>query len=76
VAQITHDFQEWVSEQENWAGPFVVAHARCRKWAVVTNERWSRSPIPSRVKIPNVCDRYGVECLSFIDLIRREEWTF
>lgn len=76
VARITADYPDWVSEQANWADPFVIAHAWHRGWTVVTEERLSRSPIQARTKIPNVCQDYDVPCLTFVELARRENWIF
>jgi hypothetical protein len=75
VVQIAADFPDWSSEGKNAADPFVIAHASTRGWAVVTDERWSRSPEPRNVNIPNVCRHLGVECLTFLEMARREGWT-
>jgi hypothetical protein len=75
VAQIAEDFPDWSSERVNWADPFVIAHAATRGWIVVTDEHWSRSPLPERAKIPNVCHHLGVECIGFLDMARREHWA-
>ncbi len=76
VAEIAREFPDWSSEQQNWADPFVIAHGRCRGWTVVTDEHWSRSPISARTKIPNVCHYFNIKCVSFLDMARREGWTF
>jgi hypothetical protein len=69
------------------ADPYVIALALARqksggaeplyeqdKHIVVTQE------VPSgaggKPKIPNVCHAYGLECISLIELFRREGWTF
>jgi len=56
------------------ADPFVIAVARAHKCAVVTGE--SRSGKLDKPRIPDVCDALGVKCYSFLELIRREGWTF
>lgn len=76
VARISVDYPDWSSQQANWADPFVIAHAFTRGWTVVTNERFSRSPIPARISIPNVCADFGIECISFVEMARRESWVF
>lgn len=76
VEEIAVAFPEWSSEQQNWADPFVIGHAWLREWTVVTDEHWSRSPLAERAKIPNVCQHFGVECVSFLELARRESWQF
>lgn len=57
------------------ADPFVIALSVVRGASVVTAEahRKSESKAP---KIPDVCDHYNVPCLSFLDLIKAEGWTF
>lgn len=55
------------------ADPFVIAVARVRGIAVVTAEgRGSET----RPKIPDVCEDYGVPCMTLLDLIRTEGWAF
>lgn len=76
VAKIAREFEDWSSEQANWADPYVIGHAHARGWTVVTNERFSTSPLPARTKIPNVCERLAVPCVNFIDWARAEGWTF
>lgn len=56
------------------ADPFVIALARVHGCAVVTGERPSGSL--RRPKIPDVCRAVGVECLSVLELIRKEGWVF
>lgn len=56
------------------ADPFVIALARLNEAVVVTEE--TRSPNPSRPKIPNVCDSLGVRTFNFLDLIRENRWVF
>lgn len=56
------------------ADPFVIALARIASCAVVTGERPTHSP--SRPNIPDVCRALGVECLSLLEVLRREGWSF
>lgn len=57
------------------ADPFVIALAQTRnpRLAVVTGEKGGS---PQRPKIPFVCQQEGVECLSFLEMIRKEGWKF
>ncbi|MDT8878749.1 DUF4411 family protein [Halomonas saccharevitans] len=50
--------------------PFIIATALCNKCSVVTEEKFSNSPV--RPKIPNVCKAVGVECITIVDMFRRE----
>jgi len=57
------------------ADPFVIALSIVRGASVVTAETHRR--VESKApKIPDVCDHYQVPCLSFLDLIRAEGWSF
>ena len=51
--------------------PFIIATALYNECALVTEEKISNSPI--RPKIPNVCKALGVECITIIEMFRREE---
>lgn len=55
------------------ADPWVIALARARQFAVVTlEERGSEN----RPKIPDVCQHYGVRCLTLVDFFRECGWKF
>lgn len=57
----------------NRADPFVIAVAELRDAMVVTGESPGSQRKP---KIPTVCADRGVECVPFVDIIKREGWTF
>jgi hypothetical protein len=61
------------------ADPFLIALVLAKQeeqtlfpgtYAVVSQE--SRKGI----KIPHVCEHYGVECLRYLDMFREEQWAF
>jgi len=54
------------------ADPFVIASAHERGGSVVTEER----NIANAGKIPNVCARFGVDCINVETLMEREGWSF
>jgi hypothetical protein len=58
----------------NKADPFVIATARAKGIAVVTEEgsRGNRN----RPKIPLVCEHFEVECMTVLDYIEQQGWTF
>jgi hypothetical protein len=58
----------------NRADPFVVAVARLRAATVVTGE--GSDGTEDRPKIPYVCGKLGLPCITFTDLIRVEGWVF
>lgn len=55
------------------ADPFVIALAAIRDFVVVTQERGGTAQKP---RIPSVCTARGVECISMLEVIRRESWSF
>lgn len=71
-------YDEWIPEDRsrNVADAFVVALARVRKWPVVSGEKWSNSPNPAKVAIPNVCDALRVHHFSFLEMLQDLRWTF
>ena len=54
------------------ADPFVIAKAAVDGCAVVTVERFKENS----AKIPNICEHFGIECLSLEDFMERESWQF
>ncbi len=57
------------------ADPWVIAHAMAEKAVVVTKENYEVNPT-KRVKIPNVCQALGIECIDDFELIRRLNLRF
>ncbi len=53
------------------ADPWLVAKAASMDYAVVTHEKLLDPNIRRKVKIPNVCDAFGVECIDTFDLLNR-----
>jgi len=70
------NYQRLVEDRKGTYGadPFVIALAKVENLAVVTGEKASQNP--SKPKIPDVCDELEIECLSILDLMRREGWRF
>ena len=68
------------------ADPWVVAHAMAEDKRepdlfvaglvkVVSHERITNKK-KGKVKIPDVCKRYNIECITFPELVRLEGWVF
>lgn len=78
VADILAVHPQWVptDRSRNMADPFVVAVARAKGCTVVSGELWGNSPRPDRVKIPNVCDSFGIQHIQFLDMMREQGWVF
>ena len=53
---------------------YLVAHALATGYGVVTHE--VRSASRKKIKLPDVCDGLGVECLTPFALLRREQARF
>jgi len=54
------------------ADPWVIAHARDESGRVVTLEvREAPTKSVKRAKIPDVCDHFGIECLTPYEMLRR-----
>ena len=58
-------------KRKSGADPFVVAAAVVEGAAVVTEEK--KSGGPHKVKIPDVCVVFDVECFPLLELLRRED---
>lgn len=54
------------------ADPFVIAKAATERRCVVTMEQYKKNG----VKIPNICEHFGVDCLSLEAFMEREGWEF
>ena len=67
VDEITATHVNWVSNSDHWADPWVIAEAKCRGWAVVTQEKG---------KMLEVCRQHLVEVMDILGMIRREGWRF
>lgn len=57
----------------NGADPFVIGLARLTSGTVVTEERPRSITSP---RIPDVCNALGIRCLSLVDFVREQGWTF
>jgi hypothetical protein len=71
-------YPDWIpaDRSRNVADAFVVALAVVRGCAVVSGEKWSNSPLPERVKIPNVCHGLGIRHMTFLEMVQELGWTF
>ncbi len=56
------------SRKSNGADPFVIALAKLKKCTLVSDE--TRAGDGQPVKIPNVCEAYGVRLIKFVDFLR------
>lgn len=59
--------------QRSLGDPWVIVLAKQHNCVVVTSENGGTDDRP---KIPSVCRAMGIECISILELIRRERWSF
>ncbi len=64
-----HKFLVDNTKQRSLADPWVIAHAINEKACVVTKEEKVRAINSQRIKIPNVCDNMGVQCINDFQMI-------
>ena len=79
VAQIfsVQHFQQLIGAKQRLRGrpvadPFVIASAHSRNATVVTEE----SLKPNAARIPNVCQHFGIACMSIEQMMEMEGWEF
>ena len=53
---------------------FLVAHAKVRRFSVVTRERYEKNT--NKVKIPNICEKMGIRCVPIATMLRNEKAQF
>lgn len=59
-----------LKKKKSSADPFVIAAAKAYGYTVVTEEKPSGGP--PKKKIPDVCKIEGVECITLLEMLRRE----
>lgn len=79
VAQIygVKHFQQNIEQKKLFRGgktadPFVIAKAATSGGTVVTLEEYK----PNAAKIPNICEHFGIPCLSLEEFMEAEGWEF
>lgn len=75
--EIAEKHPEWVSGTQNYADPFVIAHAKIETRTIVTNEtRKGVGFLDKNAKIPNIADEVDVSCLTFLDFLKEKQLIF
>lgn len=76
VSSILASFEKLVDTRSNRSAgdPFVIALAQLHKCAVVTGEKATGRP--DRPNVPDVCQALHVPCISLLDMIRQQGWSF
>ena len=57
------------------ADPHLIAYALEHRYTIVTHEK-PASEADKRVKIPDVCNKFGIECIDPFEMLRREKARF
>lgn len=74
VKEVLKNFPNLVDpNKEEEADPFVVTLAKIEGCSVVTSEKMGSIDKP---KIPDVCKRYGIKCLSLQEFFREQKWAY
>lgn len=70
------NYQRLVEDRKgtNGADPFVIALAQSENLIVVTGEKATMNI--SKPKIPDVCRDLNIQCISILELMRKEGWKF
>ena len=72
LEEIVRKFPAYAEEVRNLADPAVIALAKVKGLTVLTSEKWVSNPGPTKPKIPNVCEDFGVKCLDIDNYCRAE----
>ena len=73
-----YDDAHWIRDFLDGADPWVVAQAKSNNLIVVTTEgkksteeiNKATNRFRGRIKIPNICDHFGIKCISTFELLR------
>jgi hypothetical protein len=69
------DFRPKKTPRVDWADPWVIALAIENGYTVISHE--TRKQLQEKTHyIPDICDDYDVEHVTFLELIKNEGWTF
>jgi len=62
-----------IKPKKYYADPWIIAQAKVKKLKIITEERINRNS----ERIPKIAkEMFEVECVSLIDLMKKESWTF
>ncbi len=77
VSEVLSEFPRLVDNRTGKSGadPWVIALAlTAENYIVLTEENPTDSK--NRPKIPDVCDHFNLQCITVVDVIKRENWIF
>ncbi len=70
--RVRHVVPTDIRDTQAAADPYLVARARSIKGMVITQERERGN----RVRIPTICNQFGIKCGTLDDLMALEGWSF
>lgn len=62
--------------QAEYADPFLVAYAMSHENVIVVTEEVSAKDSKRDIKLPDVCDHFGIQSMQFIDMLRELNVTY
>lgn len=71
--------QHWIGHFLDGADPWVIAQAMAKKLVVVTlenkkiTEELNENRFVGKIKIPNVCQQFGIDCINTFEFLRKEK---
>jgi len=76
ITNLFATFPEWgenINKNPTWADPELIAFSKAHDLILVTQEKCNINATEEKnYKIPTICNKYGVECVNFLELIKRE----
>jgi hypothetical protein len=76
LREIFAKYPELAMTEKTIADPFIVAHAKARGLTVVTSEKKSATTSPTKPKVPNLCEQFGVKCINLAELLAELKMVF
>ena len=68
--------QEAIRQFSSSADYFLIALAYQESYVIVTHEAKSGNNAKTQIKIPNVCEKLGIECIDVAEFLRRHDAQF
>lgn len=80
IRGMTQKYKAFVNNKINsvHADPWIIAQAKVQGLTLITEELFSSSPNPEKIKIPNVCKDpdFNVPCINLWGLTMEQGWKF
>jgi hypothetical protein len=73
LKEIVCKYPELTNGKRNNADPCLVALAKSLGASVITSEKYQPSASPTKPKIPNLCEEFGVTSLTLLDFLQEQK---